>query len=154
MNNKNQPEQTGLINKLLTLFNEKKELVMYIIFGVLTTAISYIVFIAADILLPDSVSVTVPTVISWVAGVLFSYFTNKKWVFETTDQGFMANIKEFFSFVASRLFSGIVDIGIMWVFVDKLLFNTYIVKIISNVIVVVLNYILSKLLVFRNKQSS
>lgn len=127
-----------------------KEIFLYGIFGFLTTVISYGVYVIASNILPIN-TVTVPTAISWVAGVLFSYFTNRKWVFEKKHQTKKEEVKEFYSFVLSRVFSLIVDLIIMFVFVDVLHNNEYIIKILSNIVVIILNYIFSKLFVFKKE---
>lgn len=132
--------------------NEAKEIILYLIFGVLTTIVSYSAFIGAYQLLPKTISSTIPTLISWVVGVLFSYFTNRKWVFEKKEMSQSETVKEFFSFVMSRVFSGAIDILIMFIMVDLLEYNTYLIKIISSVIVVVLNYIFSKFFVFKKEK--
>ena len=83
------------------------------------------------------------------------FITNKIWVFESRTQGLNNFLKEFTSFYAARLFTLIVDISIMYLFVDMLGFNgkfeEFIIKILDNVVVLILNYLLSKLFVFRKK---
>ena len=88
---------------------------------------------------------------AWVLSVLFAYVTNKLWVFENRDFGARHLAREFGSFVAARLFSGALDMGIMWLFVTRLACPDLVVKIASNVVVIVLNYLFSKLWIFKKK---
>ena len=128
-----------------------RHIIFYLIFGVLTTAVNFVVYyICARILNID----TVPsTIIAWVAAVLFAYITNRKWVFEsqvTTRKGILIEIAMFFLF---RLATGILDTVIMYITVDVWAFNELIMKIISNIIVIILNYVFSKLLIFRKRKN-
>ncbi|MBR3397569.1 MAG: GtrA family protein [Lachnospiraceae bacterium] len=128
-----------------------RHIIFYLIFGVLTTAVNFVVYyICARLLNID----TVPsTIIAWVAAVLFAYITNRKWVFEsqvTTRKGILIEIAMFFLF---RLATGILDTVIMYITVDVWAFNELIMKIISNIIVIILNYVFSKLLIFRKRKN-
>lgn len=133
------------------LFNKYKEIIMYLIFGVLTTVISLIVYYALTytILNPNnSVYLQIANILSWVAGVLFAYFTNRKYVFESKNEN---KLKEFTSFVGARVTTLILDMLIMGVGVSLLHGNDKILKLISQVLVIVGNYVLSKLIVFKKK---
>lgn len=137
------------------LFNKYKEIIMYLIFGVLTTVISLIVYYALTytILNPNnSIYLQIANILSWVAGVLFAYFTNRKYVFESKNEN---KLKEFTSFVGARVTTLILDMLIMGVGVSLLHGNDKILKLISQVLVIVGNYVLSKLIVFKksNKNS-
>lgn len=133
------------------LLKKHRHILFYLIFGVLTTAVNFIVYyICARLLNID----TVPsTIISWIIAVLFAYITNRKWVFEsqvTTRKGILIEIGMFFLF---RLATGILDTVIMYVTVDVWEFNELIMKIVSNIIVIILNYVFSKLLIFRKRKN-
>ena len=137
------------------LFNKYKEIIMYLIFGVLTTVISLIVYYALTytILNPNnSIYLQIANILSWIAGVLFAYFTNRKYVFESKNEN---KLKEFISFVGARVTTLIVDMIIMGVGVTFLHINDKILKLISQVLVVIANYVLSKLIIFKksNKNS-
>ena len=137
------------------LFNKYKEIIMYLIFGVLTTVISLIVYYALTytILNPNnSIYLQIANILSWIAGVLFAYFTNRKYVFESKNE---KKLKEFTSFVGARVTTLILDMLIMGVGVSLLHGNDKILKLISQVLVIVGNYVLSKLIVFKksNKNS-
>lgn len=137
------------------LFNKYKEIIMYLIFGVLTTVISLIVYYALTytILNPNnSIYLQTANILSWIAGVLFAYFTNRKYVFESKNEN---KLKEFISFVGARVTTLILDMIIMGVGVTFLHINDKILKLISQVLVVIANYVLSKLIIFKksNKNS-
>ena len=137
------------------LFNKYKKIIMYLIFGVLTTVISLIVYYALTytILNPNnSIYLQIANILSWIAGVLFAYFTNRKYVFESKNEN---KLKEFISFVGARVTTLILDMIIMGVGVTFLHINDKILKLISQVLVVIANYVLSKLIIFKksNKNS-
>lgn len=136
------------------LFNKYKEIIMYLIFGVLTTVISLIVYYALTytILNPNnSIYLQIANILSWIAGVLFAYFTNRKYVFESKNEN---KLKEFISFVGARVTTLILDMLIMGVGVSLLHGNDKILKLISQVLVIVGNYVLSKLIVFKKKNNN
>lgn len=136
------------------LFNKYKEIIMYLIFGVLTTIISLIVYYALTytILNPNnSIYLQIANILSWIAGVVFAYFTNRKYVFESKNKN---KLKEFTSFVGSRVTTLILDMLIMGVGVSLLHGNDKILKLISQVLVIVGNYVLSKLIVFKKKNNN
>ena len=93
------------------------------------------------------------TIFAWVLAVLFAYITNRKWVFHSTAKGSKEILKEMVSFFSCRLATGIVDWLCMFVFVDLLKFNDLIIKVAANVVVVVLNYVASKLFIFKKKNN-
>lgn len=126
-----------------------KEIFLYLVFGVLTTIVALGVYYALvfTVLDPENpVQLQIANVLSWICAVLFAYFTNRKWVFESKSQNVAAEMAKFFS---ARIFSLILDMLIMLVFVSILKMNDKIIKLASQVVVVVVNYLLSKLFVFR-----
>lgn len=130
------------------IYKEHKEGINYLIFGGLTTVLSLAVYyiLTFTILNPkNAIELQIANVISWIVGFLFAYFTNRKYVFESKTN----NVKgEFFKFFLSRIFTLILDMVIMFLFVTLLHFNNKIMKIVSQIIVIVGNYILSKFIVF------
>ena len=94
----------------------------------------------------------ISTVFAWLLAVLFAYVTNRKWVFHSGADTTEAIITEILSFFSCRVATGIVDWACMWVFVDVLHFNDVVIKSMANVLVIVLNYIASKLLIFKRKE--
>lgn len=131
------------------LYNQYKEIINYLIFGVLTTVISLIVYylLTLTILNPNkSIELQIANVASWCAGVLFAYFTNRKFVFNSKN---INKLKEFVTFTGARVTTLILDMLIMFIFVTTLHLNDKIFKLVSQVLVVIGNYILSKLIVFK-----
>ncbi len=138
-----------LIRKCFDIYKKHKELFNYLIFGFLTTVISLAVYYALTftILNPkNTIELQIANIISWIAGFLFAYFTNRKFVFESKTENIS---KEFFKFFLSRIFTLILDMLIMFVFVTCLKLNDKVFKIVSQVLVIVGNYILSKFIVFK-----
>lgn len=120
------------------------ELIMYVFFGVLTGVVNLgVYFLFSHVL---GVYYLFSNVVAWFLSVLFAYVTNRIWVFESNSNNIL---KEVFLFFSSRLFSGLVDIGLLYFFVDILNIGDFISKIIVVIIVVILNYLFSKLLVFK-----
>lgn len=91
------------------------------------------------------------TVIAWTVAVLFSYWGNRNFVFHSNNSGILKEAAEFFS---CRIATGVLDVIIMYIFVDVLDFPDVIVKTTSNIIVIILNYIASKLFIFKGEKSS
>jgi len=138
-----------MIKKIKDLYFKNKEILNYLIFGGLTTLVNFIVyFISKWIGIEEWISNS----IAWIVAVIFAYITNKIFVFESKTTEKKEIFKEITSFFACRVFSGILDIGLFWLLVEKLKFNDVIIKIILQIVVILLNYIFSKLLVFKKKQ--
>ena len=138
-----------MLNQFRSLWEKYRSILIYIIFGVLTTAVNYLVYIPCLNLLGLSASVS--NVIAWCVAVLFAFLTNKPFVFESKDWSAKTVVPEFTKFVGTRVASGLLETLILLVAVDMLGWNGVIWKLVTNVIVVILNYIGSKLLVFRRK---
>lgn len=137
------------IEKIKQIYKKNKEIINYLIVGVLTTAISLLVYYICvfTFLNPEnSVQLQIANTISWVAGVTFAYFTNRKYVFESENKN---KLQEATKFVSSRITTLLLDMLVMWLGVTILKFNDKIIKLISQVLVIIGNYILSKLFVFR-----
>ena len=135
------------------LYLKYKEIINYLIFGVLTTVVSLATYygLTLTILNPDkAVELQIANIISWIAAVTFAYFTNRKWVFENKDK---ANIKEASKFYLSRVSTLLIDMALMFIFVTKLGVNDKIMKLVVQVVVTILNYIFSKFIVFREKKN-
>ena len=140
-----------MLNKILKLSEKYKSIIMYLIFGVLTTVVNVVTYyISAHIF---SVNTVASSVIAWFAAVLFAYITNRKWVFNSRQTGFKNILFEISRFFLCRFATGVVDWVIMYVFVDLLSFNDIIIKISANIIVIILNYVASLLIIFRKKDS-
>ena len=142
------------MEKIKELYKKYKEIINYRIFGVLTTIVSLVTYYICvyTILAPDNaVQLQIANVISWIISVAFAYITNRKFVFESKEKN---KIKEASKFVTSRIATLLMDMAIMYVGVTLLRFNDKIMKLISQVVVIVMNYILSKILVFKKEKNN
>lgn len=135
--------------RLIYIIDKYKEIIMYLVFGILTTVINIIsYFLFSNVL---GINKMLSNVIAWILSVLFAYITNKLFVFKSKEYGFNKLKKEITSFFSVRVFSLLVDMFIMWLGINILNINDMFIKIISNIIVVLINYIFSKILVFNSK---
>lgn len=138
-----------MLDNVKNIYNKYREIILYLIYGVLTTIISLIIYYLSviTILNPDNAfQLQVANVLSWIAGVTFAYFTNRSIVFKSKNTN---KVKEARNFVLSRVFTLIMDMLIMFVGVSLLKGNDKILKIISQFVVIVSNYVFSKLFVFK-----
>jgi len=132
---------------MIKFIHKNKKVILYLLFGVMTTAINIIAYNLCYYCF--NISNNISNIVAWILSVLFAYITNKKWVFESQIFNFRIVVKELFSFLGCRFITGLLDIVIMYISVDILKLTPWIFKIISNLIVIILNYIASKLIVFR-----
>lgn len=127
-----------------------KEIINYLIFGGVTTVINFAVYVVlAKIMLVNEV---IANVMAWIISVIFAYITNRVYVFESKNTGVKYIIKEFSSFIGCRIFSGIIDMGSFWLLSTVFKINDIVAKIIIAIIVVILNYLFSKLIIFKSKK--
>ena len=138
-----------MISKIRNLICKYWDILSYLFFGVLTTVVNYLVYLPCYNLLHFSASVS--NVIAWVVAVAFAYLTNKPFVFKSQDWSWKTVAPELAKFVGCRIGSGFVETAIIFTMVDLLQFNGNVWKLITSVLVVILNYVGSKLLVFRKK---
>lgn len=148
------------MQKLKELFIKYKEIILYIIFGGLTTVVSFVsfaVFTKFIQLQSEIAGVAVANILSWICAVTFAFVTNKIWVFESRDKSVKGILSELWKFIAARLLTGALEwFGVpflVWLGLDGTLFGTYgmLSKVIVSVAVVILNYVFSKIFVFRKK---
>lgn len=135
------------MEKLRALIEKHYDILSYLFFGVLTTVVNYIVYLPCYNLL--NLSAAVSNVIAWAVAVAFAYLTNKPFVFHSHDWSVKTVVPELAKFVGSRVASGALETAIIFVTVDLLLWSGNIMKLVTSVLVVILNYVASKLLVFR-----
>ncbi|MBR5021406.1 MAG: GtrA family protein [Oscillospiraceae bacterium] len=124
-----------------------RDVIVYLVFGVLTTVVNYIVYLPCYNVLGLSGSAS--NAIAWVGAVAFAYLTNKPFVFQSRDWSARTVIPELTKFVGCRIGSGVLETAIIFLTVDWLGWNGNVMKLLTSVLVVVLNYIGSKLLVFK-----
>ena len=137
------------MKKILALIGKYYDILSYLFFGVLTTAVNYIVYLPCYNIWGLSASVS--NVIAWVVAVAFAYLTNKPFVFRSHDWSAKTVVPELTKFVGCRLGSGALETAVIFVTVDLLSWNGNVMKLITSVIVIIVNYLASKLLAFRNK---
>lgn len=147
------------------LFIKYKEIIMYLIFGVLTTAVNWVVYsvlvklILAHASISNDVKMTIGNVLAWLAAVIFAFVTNKLWVFESKSWAPRLAFREFSTFVVSRLATGVIEwfapLLLFKAGLDQSLFGVegFVAKIAVSVLVVILNYVFSKLITFKNKKN-
>ena len=136
-----------MYQKMRSLLVRHWDIISYLVFGVLTTVVNYLVYLPCYNLLGFSAAVS--NVIAWAVAVLFAYVTNKPFVFRSHDWSLHTVIPEFARFVGCRVASGGAETLILLLTVDILGWNGNLWKLIVSVLVVVSNYFGSKLLVFR-----
>lgn len=140
-----------IIKKVWNLYKKYDEMINYLIVGGLTTVVSLgsYYFCVYTFLNPNNAfQLQIANIISWISCVTFAYFTNRIFVFKSkrTDK-----LKEAISFYGSRIATLLLEMGIMFVFVTILHFNDKIIKLVAQVVITILNYVLSKLLIFKKK---
>ncbi|MGN1051170.1 MAG: GtrA family protein [Acutalibacteraceae bacterium] len=139
------------MSKIKELFIKYKSFISYAFFGVCTTLINWgTYYLCYNITkIPNVIS----TIIAWVIAVAFAFITNKIWVFDSKSFKLKTLIYEIWTFLAARLVTGVLDVAIMYFAVDVLAMNSTIWKLLSNIIVIIVNYILSKFIVFKKDNS-
>ena len=144
------------MKKLKELYLAHKEIINYLFFGGATTVVSWITYALGIRAL--SMDITPANVFSWVCAVTFAFVTNKLWVFDSKGWVWPAWLREAAAFYAGRVFSGLVELGglplLMWLGLKQTLFGIegFAAKIVVTIVVIILNYFLSKFLVFRKKK--
>ena len=135
------------MEKLKALAAKYWDIIVYLVFGVLTTVVNYIIYLPCYNGLGLSGSIS--NAIAWVGAVAFAYLTNKPFVFQSHDWSAKTVLPELTKFVGCRVGSGVLETAIIFLTVDWLGWNGNVMKLLTSVLVVVLNYIGSKLLVFK-----
>lgn len=140
-----------ILDRMCVLRRKYKSVIFYITFGVLTTIINLVLYwLFYDVL---KVSNILSNIIAWFGAISVAFLTNKNLVFGSSSWERKTVLREFAKFIVARLATGGVDLLFMFVTVDLLGWNGLIMKMLANVIVIILNYILSRLVVFKNKPS-
>lgn len=137
------------MSKILQFYKNHKEIINYLIVGLLTTIVALAVYytLVVTFLNPNKpIELQIANVLSWCAGVSFAYFTNRKYVFESKNKN---KLQEATKFVSSRIATLFLDMFVMWLGVTLFGFSDKIIKLISQVLITISNYVLSKLFVFK-----
>ena len=136
-----------LLRVLEPFYRKHKEALLYLFFGGLTTVVSIAIFALFNTVL--GVNELLANIISWILAVAFAFFTNRIWVFSAPSEGKGSFLKQMLSFFGGRLFTLAVEEAGLFVFVSRLRFPGIAVKTAAQVLVIVLNYVISKWIVFR-----
>lgn len=135
------------------IYSKHKEIINYLIFGILSTIVNLLTYYILIFTLFNSnnpIELQITNIISWIISVTFSYITNKIYVFQSNNENIT---KEIIKFYSSRLTTLFLDILLMFIFVTIFNLNDKIIKLIVAIIIIILNYILSKLIVFKQKKN-
>ena len=144
------------MEKIKELCIKHREILVYLIVGVMTTVFAWAVRFLWNIVFyagtahPLPVQTTILTIVEFIAGVSFAYPTNRKWVFRSTNPNIL---KEAAGFVSARLTTLVIQMLLNLVIINMLHVNFYVATVVIGIIVVILNYVFSKLLVFRKKNA-
>ena len=139
-----------MIRRIVAHCKKREEIFLYLLFGFLTTLVNYLVYL--PLLNAGTVAAALASVVAWCVAVIFAFVTNKNFVFKSKNWSCAIVVPEFFSFSAARVISLIVESVIIYITVDLLAYNGVYMKIATSIIVVILNYIASKMMVFNKKR--
>lgn len=139
------------MNRFTAFLKRRKSVIFYFVFGGITTALNVLIYLLCyDIL---QISNVISNLIAWfIAKVWIAFFTNKFFVFESKAASKKGVVGEFFSFMGCRVATGLLDLGIMFVAVDCLKQNGLFWKVVVNILVIILNYVTGKWIVFKKKK--
>lgn len=141
------------MQKIKKIYFQYEEIINYLIVGALTTFITlltYFIFTNTFLANKSDLDIQIANVLSWICAVIFAYFTNRKFVFKSKVQG-KEKIKEITNFFGSRIASLLIDMLLMFILFTILHINDVICKLIDQVVVIIMNYVLAKIIVFKKK---
>lgn len=138
-----------LIKRCWDLYKKYEEGINYLIFGFLAFVLNYVLYYLLESVL--HINYLGATIVSWMLTVIFAYWTNHTFVFKSKNVSVDSLLKEFASFIGARIATEFLEVGFMYLAVEVLGMNSYIAKLIGQVLVIVTNYFLSKLWIFKKK---
>ena len=142
--------------KILRFFQpfyyKNKEVLLYLFFGGLSFIVSISTYAFFNLVV--GLSAVIANIWSWIITVMFAFLTNRVWVFASRTEGLKEFFKQMMSFYAGRILTLVIEEAILFIFIDLLGGNSILVKIVAQVIVIVLNYVISKLLIFKKSDKS
>ncbi|MDD6305795.1 MAG: GtrA family protein [Clostridiales bacterium] len=138
------------MNKIRELLEKYWELISYAFWGVMTTLVNYVVYFICTKAI--GIDYLIANVIAWFVAVVFAFWVNKVYVFRSYQKDAKTMVREFGTFVSARILSGILETGMLALFVEAMHFNDSVIKIIASVLVVIINYVLSKLIIFKKQE--
>lgn len=136
--------------KIRTIMGKYKDMIPYAVFGILTTMFNIATYWCMAHLI--GLNWFISTIIAWVVAVAFAYLTNRKWVFHSKVKSTKGIVKEIVMFFGCRFLTEILDLLCMYVFVDFLQLNDILIKFIANIMVIIANYVASKMVIFKKKE--
>lgn len=131
------------------MYKKYEEGLNYLIFGFLAFVLNYVLYYVFESLF--HINYLIATGLSWLLTVVFAYWTNRTFVFKSKNTGETNLVKEFIAFIGARIATGVLEAGLMYLMVDIAGINSYIAKLIAQTVVIVTNYFLSKLWIFKEK---
>ena len=137
------------MNKIKELVKKYKSLIIYGLFGILTGAVNFACHFICTLCF--GMNDMVASVIAWVVAVLFAFVTNRKWVFHSKEDTAGGITTELAKFASGRAVTELIELAMLAVLVEMLHYNALVVKLAANVLVVILNYVFSKVFVFKSK---
>ena len=138
--------EVPVLNFFDVFYKKNKEIILYLLFGGLTTVISIVTYIFFEVTF--GMNELLANIFSWILAVLFAFVTNKIWVFHAPTDTLREFIKQIIVFFGGRVATLVVEEIILFVFVTLLTFPSVTVKVVAQVIVIVLNYVISKFWIF------
>ncbi|HGM3508127.1 TPA: GtrA family protein [Clostridioides difficile] len=129
------------------IFKKHKETILYLFFGAFTTLVNIVSYLFFTRVI--SFNFMIANALAWIVAVLLAYVTNKFFVFESKKVEIRFLFKEFLSFISFRLISGIIEMVVVYIMINLLFINDIIVKVFTNIIVIILNYLFSKMIIFK-----
>lgn len=138
-----------MIKFTLELIKKNKSFIAYGVFGIFTTIVNIVTYNLCYNYI--GISNTLSNIAAWILAVTFAYLTNKVWVFGSESWRWEVLRKEIPAFVSCRIATGVLDLIIMYICVDIMEWHALVMKVISNVLVIILNYIFSKLIIFKKR---
>ena len=136
-----------IFNVFKPFYKKYKEILLYLFFGGLAFVVSIVTFALFNV--SWKINELLANILSWIITVTFAFFTNRIWVFNSPTNGLKEFIKQMSSFFNGRIITLVIEELILFVFITWLQFPNIVVKIIAQVIVIIVNYIISKLFIFK-----
>lgn len=133
------------------IWNRYRDVLLYLIFGGLTTLVNYLIYFPLHHFC--ALSAALSNIVAWIGAVVFAFLTNKPFVFQSHDWSRAVVLPELGKFIGSRVFSGLLETGYIALTVDVLKWHSLAMKLIASVAVIIINYVASRWLVFKNKKT-
>lgn len=138
-----------MFQTIKNLLKTHRDIILYLIFGVLTTLVNYLIYFPMFNLL--YISALISNIVAWLISVIVAFLTNKPFVFKSYNWSISVVVPEFVKFISCRIFSGVLETAVLWLTVDIMQWNGNVWKLLTMAFVIIINYIGSKWIVFRGK---